>query len=164
MMKNFKKAMAGFLLLIMTMGMLTACGGDPVADDFEKFLNTDMVDVNANYEDMTAEAGKWDSFETTDEAVSSINDVLLPNIDDSLDKLSEIKPETDEVKELKDTYVKMLKAYKEGYEKLLAACEADDETIATEATEKIEEALKLLDDYNAGLESLAEEKGMKIEY
>lgn len=163
-MKNFKKAMAGLLLLVMTMGMLTACGGDPVADDFEKFMNTDMVDVNANYEDLKAEAGKWDSFETTEEAVSSINDVILPNIDDSLDKLSDIKPETDEVKELKDTYVKMLKAYKEGYEKLLVACQNDDEAAADEATAKIDEGLKLLDDYNDGLESLAKEKVMEVQY
>ena len=46
-MKSFKKVMAGMLMGIMVIGMLTGCGGDPVADDFEKFLNTDMVDVNA---------------------------------------------------------------------------------------------------------------------
>lgn len=31
-MKSFKKVMAGMLMGIMVIGMLTGCGGDPVAD------------------------------------------------------------------------------------------------------------------------------------
>ena len=32
-MKSFKKVMAGMLMGIMVIGMLTGCGGGPVADD-----------------------------------------------------------------------------------------------------------------------------------
>ena len=95
-MKSFKKVMAGMLMGIMVIGMLTGCGGDPVADDFEKFLNTDMVDVNANYDKIKEETAKWGDLETNEEIKDSINNGIMPNIDDSLDKLSKIKPETDE--------------------------------------------------------------------
>lgn len=105
-MKSFKKVMAGMLMGIMVIGMLTGCGGDPVADDFEKFLNTDMVDVNANYDKIKEESAKWGDLETNEEIKDSINNGIMPNIDDSLDKLSKIKPETDEVKAIKEKYVK----------------------------------------------------------
>ena len=151
-MKSFKKVMAGMLM------------GDPVADDFEKFLNTDMVDVNANYDKIKEESAKWGDLETNEEIKDSINNGIMPNIDDSLDKLSKIKPETDEVKAIKEKYVKVMEAYKEGYTKMLEACDTNDEQTVTEATEKIDEGIKLLDDYNNALESLAKEKDMKIEY
>ena len=154
-MKSFKKVMAGMLMGIMVIGMLTGCGGDPVADDFEKFLNTDMVDVNANYDKIKEESAKWGDLETNEEIKDSINNGIMPNIDDSLDKLSKIKPEK---------YVKVMEAYKEGYTKMLEACDTNDEQTVTEATEKIDEGIKLLDDYNNALESLAKEKDMKIEY
>lgn len=163
-MKSFKKVMAGMLMGIMVIGMLTGCGGDLVADDFEKFLNTDMVDVNANYEKIKEESAKWGDLETNEEIKDSINNGIMPNIDDSLDKLSKIKPETDEVKAIKEKYVKVMEAYKEGYTKMLEACDTNDEQTVTEATEKIDEGIKLLDDYNNALESLAKEKDMKIEY
>lgn len=163
-MKSFKKVMAGMLMGIMVIGMLTGCGGDQVADDFEKFLNTDMVDVNANYDKIKEESAKWGDLETNEEIKDSINNGIMPNIDDSLDKLSKIKPETDEVKAIKEKYVKVMEAYKEGYTKMLEACDTNDEQTVTEATEKIDEGIKLLDDYNNALESLAKEKDMKIEY
>ena len=133
-------------------------------DDFEKFLNTDMVDVNANYDKIKEETAKWGDLETNEEIKDSINNGIMPNIDDSLDKLSKIKPETDEVKAIKEKYVKVMEAYKEGYTKMLEACDTNDEQTVTEATEKIDEGIKLLDDYNNALESLAKEKDMKIEY
>ena len=122
-MKSFKKVMAGMLMGIMVIGMLTGCGGDPVADDFEKFLNTDMVDVNANYDKIKEESAKWGDLETNEEIKDSINNT-----------------------------------------KMLEACDTNDEQTITEATEKIDEGIKLLDDYNKALESLAKEKDMKIEY
>ena len=65
---------------------------------------------------------------------------------------------------IKEKYVKVMEAYKEGYTKMLEACDTNDEQTVTEATEKIDEGIKLLDDYNNALESLAKEKDMKIEY
>ena len=162
-MKNLKKIIAAVLLTVMAMGVLTACG-DPVASDFEKFLNTDMVDINANYDKLKEEMTKWDKFETVDEISNSVNNVILPNINDSMEKLAAITPETDEVKEIKAKYEKVLKTYKEGYEIMLDYCATNDDAKADEANTKIDEAIGYLNEYNAALEALAKEKDMQIEY
>ena len=139
------------------------------ADMLRKDINADREShgkkpLNANYEKIKEESAKWGDLETNEEIKDSINNGIMPNIDDSLDKLSKIKPETDEVKAIKEKYVKVMEAYKEGYTKMLEACDTNDEQTVTEATEKIDEGIKLLDDYNKALESLAKEKDMKIEY
>lgn len=163
-MKNLKKIMAGILTLIMALSMLTGCVSDPVADELEKYLNTDMVDVNANYEKIKTESGKWENLETDEAIVESINKEIIPTIDDSLDKLSKIELQTEEVKEVKSKYEKAMTTYKEGYNKILESLDSGDENTINDATAKIEEAIELIDEYNKALESLASEKGMKIEY
>lgn len=163
-MKILTKIMAGILMLVMALGMLTGCGGDPVADEFEKYLNTDMVDINANYEKIKTESQKWESLETNEAIAENINKEIIPTIDDSLDKLSKIKLQTEEVKAIKTKYEKVMITYKEGYNKMLEALSTGDENTANDATAKIDEGIKLLDEYNKALESLASEKDMKIEY
>lgn len=159
--------MKKIIMLIATMLIgvfcLTGCS-DPVADEFQKFLNEDMVKVNANYDAIKAEAGTWDKLESNEDMKKSLTDVMLPNVNESLDLLSKINVETDEVKEIKGKYQKVLETYKEGFEILLPACDTDDADEIAKAQEKIEEAIKLLDEYNQALEKLAKEKDMKIEY
>ena len=162
-MKNLKKVIAVVLSAIMAMCILTACG-DPVASEFETFLNTDMVDINANYEKLKEEMTKWDNFKTVDEISNSINNVILPDINDSMEKLAAINPETDEVKEIKSKYEKVLNAYKEGYEIMLDYCATNDDSKVEEANKKIEEGVNYLNEYNSALEALAKEKDMQIEY
>lgn len=162
-MKNLKKIIAAVLLTVMAMSILTSCG-DTVASEFEKFLNTDMVDINANYEKLKEEMTNWNNFETVDEIANSINTVILPNINESMEKLAAIELETDEVKEIKAKYEKVLSTYKEGYEIMLDYCATNDEAKADEANQKIDEGVNYLNEYNAALETLAKEKDMQIEY
>lgn len=158
-----KKIFALILTGIIGLSVLTGCAGDPVADEFEKFLNTDMVEVNAKYEDLKTEMNKWDEL-NDEELIASINDVVLPNINDSLDMLSKIELKTDEVKSIKAKYKKMLETYKGAYGLMLTAIENDDEDKVNEASDKLDKGLKQLDDYNNALEKLAKEYDMTIEY
>ncbi|HOV27795.1 MAG TPA: hypothetical protein PK566_15745 [Pseudobacteroides sp.] len=159
-----KKAIFVLMAMVMTFGLLTGCGSDPVAEELEKFLNTDMVGINAKYEDLKAEVGKWDNLEDDAALVVSINDVILPNLDSSLELLSKIQLQTEEVKEIKDKYQKVLEAYKEGYQSMQSAAEKGDTAAVEAADAKIEEGVKLLDEYNKSVEDLAAEKDMTVEY
>lgn len=164
-MKNrLKKAAGAMLTLITFAAVLTGCMGDSVADDLEKFLNTDMKEVNAKYEEIKAESAKWDDMETDAETLKSINDVILPKLNESIEMLAKIEPETDEVKAVKQKYEEVMNTYKQGYEKLAAGLEDGNESTLEEGGKIIEEALGLLDEYNAALEKLASEHDMKIEY
>ncbi len=162
-MKKLKKLAAVFAAVIMVLS-LAGCGSDPVADEFQKFINNDMTEINANYEAMKEEVAKWEGFETPDEFVDSLNNVVIPNIDSSIEMLGAINLETDEVIAIKEKYQAVLLAYKDGYGEMLQGFQSGDEDKVVSGSEKVENAVSLLDDYNAALEALAEEKGLSVEY
>lgn len=58
-----KKILALLLMVVMSFALLTGCGSDPVYDDLENFLNVEMVEINADYEKITAEVGTWETLE-----------------------------------------------------------------------------------------------------
>ena len=47
-----KKILALLLMVVMSFALLTGCGSDPVYDDLENFLNVEMVEINADYENL----------------------------------------------------------------------------------------------------------------
>ncbi len=158
-----KKLVALLLMAVMSLTLLTACT-DPVYDDFENFLNVEMTDVNANYTKITTEAAKWGDFDDPQMLVDSINNVMLPTINESLSKLANITPATEEVTNLKAKYVKVMDKYKEGFETMLAAIDEDSEEKLTASNDMISEGVQLLNEYNEALEAMAEEYGAEIEY
>lgn len=160
-----KRTLALLLLVVLSVTILTGCG-NAVFDDFENFLNVEMVDVNENYEKIKTETGRWENFADDDNEAfeNSLENVLLPLIDDSLSKLEKITPETDEVIAVKDKYVEVMEAYKEAFEDVLEGFREFDEDKILSGNEKLDKGVKLLDEYNAALEALAEEVGAEIEY
>ena len=158
-----KKLLTCLFALAMSLSILTGCG-DAVADEFETFLNTKMVAVNAKYTDLTAELAKWSSFETDAEMIDSLKNVIIPNIDEELAMLDAIELTTDEIKEIKAKYKTMLDKFKEGYSAMLSALEVADVTALENALTPVEEGLTALEEYNKALEDLAAEKGLTVEY
>ena len=159
-----KKILALLLMVVMSVTLLAGCGSDPVFDDLENFLNVEMVGVNADYEALKAEIATWETLEDDAALANSLNGVLLPLVDGSLAALEEINPETEEVKEIKAKYVKVMEAYKAGFSALAEGCETQEDETINVGYESIGEAVELLDEYNAALEALAEEVGAEIEY
>ena len=99
-----KKTFALLLMVAMSFILLTGCGTDPVYEDLSNYLNVEMVEVNADYEKLTAEVGTWETLPDDDAIKKSIDDTLLPLVNGSIEKLKDINPETEEVKEIKDKY------------------------------------------------------------
>ena len=159
-----KKIFALLLMVVMSVTLLAGCGSDPVYDDLENFLNVEMVEVNADYEKLTAEVGTWETLEDDVAIKKSIDDTLLPLVNGSLEKLKDITPETEEVKAIKDKYVKVMEAYKTGFEALSEGCETQEEATINAGSQKLEEAVELLGEYNKALEELAKEYGSEVEY
>jgi len=157
-----KKIVSLLLMAVMALTLLTGCG-NPVYDEFENFINVEMVEVSANYEKITAEAGKWAEYEEDAQLMASINDIMLPLVNDSLDKLEKINLETEEVKEIKAKYVKVMDAYKEGFTLILASLQEQDAEKMNVGDAKINEGITLLNEYNDALNALAEEVGAEIE-
>ena len=159
-----KKIFSLLLMVVMSVTLLAGCGTDPVYEDLSNFLNVEMVEVNAEYEKLTAEVGTWEILEDDIAIKKSIDDTLLPLVNGSLEKLKDINPETEEVKAIKDKYVKVMEAYKAGFEALSEGCETQDEATINAGSQKLEEAVEFLDEYNKALEELAKEHGSEVEY
>ena len=158
-----KKLLTCLFALVMSLSLLTGCG-DAVADEFETFLNTKMVDVNAKYNDLITELEKWNNLETDAEMIDSLKNVIIPNIDEQLSMLDAIELTTDEVIAIKEKYKTMLEKYKEGYSAMLTALEVADITALENSLTLVEDGLTALEAYNKALEDLAAEKGMTIAY
>ena len=158
-----KKFFALLLMVVMSFTLLTGCS-DPVYDDLSNYLNVEMKEVNEKYTKLTAEVGTWETLEDDAAIKKSIDDALLPLVNGSLEKLKGINPETEEVKAIKDKYVKVMETYKTGFEALSEGCETQDEATINAGSQKLEEAVELLDEYNKALEELAKEHGSEVEY
>ena len=159
-----KKIFALLLMVVMSVTLLTGCGTDPVYEDLSNYLNVEMKEVNADYTKLTEEVGTWETLEDDAAIKKSIDDTLLPLVNGSLEKLKDITPETEEVKAIKDKYVKVMETYKTGFETLSEGCETQDEATINAGSQKLEEAVELLDEYNKALEELAKEHGSEVEY
>lgn len=158
-----KKLSTILFTALLTVTLLAGCG-NPVSDDLKNYLNTEVVDVNENYTKIAAEADTWASFETDEQVISSLEDVLLPLVNESLEKLEKVNPETEEVTELKEKYIKFLEEYKDGFCDILDGFKTSDAAKIDEGNAKVTKGLELLDEYNSSLEALAEENGLTIEY
>ena len=158
-----KKFTALLIAAVMMLASLTGCT-NAVYDDFQNFLNVEMVEVNANYDKLLEELAVWDTLEYDAEIAEFIKASLIPLVDDSLAKLTEINPETDEVKEIKAKYVKVMEAYKAAFEDMYTAFSTGDEAVLEEGNAHLDEGMVLLDEYNAALEALAAEVGAEIQY
>ena len=158
-----KKFLALLLMVVMSFAILTGCS-DPVYDDLDNFLNVEMTEVNADYEKIKAEIATWETLADDAALAKSLNEVLIPLVDSSLEKLENINPATDEVKDVKEKYVDVMEAYKEGFTALAEGCVTQDEATIKKGYESAGKAVELLDVYNNALEELAAEHGGEIEY
>ena len=157
-----KKLLALVLMTVMAVALFAGCS-DPVYNDLKKFLNTDMADVNLNYEAIVSEMTVLDRI--TDDTIleNRLRDSLIPLVDSTITMLDGIAPSTAQVKVLKNKYVAAMKAYKDGFEKLAEGCATQDNAIIEAADQKLVEARALFEIYSDGLKALAEKVGMKIE-
>ena len=163
-MKIARKIAALIMAIVVIAGVFAGCSEDPVKVDFEKYLNNDMVEVNANYEKIKEELNKWDAIEDDSALADNIQNSILPLINDSFDKLSKIQPQTEEVKAVKAKYESVMNAYKEGFDAIFEAATTGDEEKITSGSAKIEEGVTILEEYNKALEDLAATFDMEIEY
>ena len=157
-----KKTLALILALVLCFSLLTACG-NPVADEFEKFVNEDMTEVNAKADEIAAELQNLETYTTDAEWVNSMENILLPKTDEVLTLLANINPTTEEVSALKAKYVSAMEAFKESFTLVLEAFRTADEAKLTAGNEKITEANALLEEYGTARQELADEFGFTFE-
>jgi len=146
------KNLALVLTMLMVFATLTACGSDPVKDEFVDYCNND-VNKTFNPEYNAIIKLYTDALETQDveATITALDGPIKTQNDALLAKLKAFTPKSTEVKELHNIFIKTVEIKKEGFELLLKALttEASDDTATDAATAKLAEADAKLKEFEA---------------
>lgn len=149
---------------VMVMFLLSGCLGDPVQDDLLNYLNEEIDDVA----DLEAEA--LDAYDSVTGA-NYVDDYLLydtlsytviPVYQEFVSELEAIDVETDELREIHETYIEGANTQYNAFVKIMTAIEEQDPNKIEEANLMLDDARKLLRDFNNDIENLAEEHNVEI--
>lgn len=137
-------------------------GGDAVQDDLLDYINNDtneMVELDAEvielYEKAQNSANDYTMYEIL------MNEVI-PKSKKLIEEAESIEIETSEVKKVHEIYLDAINKNNQAFTLMLSALENQDYTVMTQANEKLDEARKLLRDYESALETLAKEHDVEI--
>jgi uncharacterized lipoprotein YehR (DUF1307 family) len=157
-----KKLFLITMALVMALS-LAACEGTTIKDDFKEYVNNksnaifipENNDIVKTYtEGVKAQDG---------EAMVIVLSEILPKKNNELhEKLKAYTPETAEVKELHDIYIKAVELRKEGYEKMLEALttKVSDEAATDIALAKLGEADTKFAEFETKRNSMMKDLGL----
>lgn len=143
---------------------LSGCFGDQVQDDLLVYLNEELADISHLEQDaITAYESVTGANYTSDQELydALINDVI-PVYQEFADKLEEIKVETDELREIHEGYIKGVNLQYNAFIKIITALEEFDRNKIEEANAMLDEARKLMRDFNNSIEKLAKEHKVEL--
>jgi Ser/Thr protein kinase RdoA (MazF antagonist) len=126
------------------------------------YINNDtneMVELDAEvielYEKAQNSANDYTMYEIL------MNEVI-PKSKKLIEEAESIEIETSEVKKVHEIYLDAINKNNQAFTLMLSALENQDYTVMTQANEKLDEARKLLRDYESALETLAKEHDVEI--
>lgn len=141
-MKNIKY-LALVLTLILMIGSLTACGANPVKDDFKDYINNNINTVFTPENNDIVKTYS-DALKTQDENifVQALKETLPTMNNALLEKLKAYTPKTTEVQELHALFISAVEIRAEGYALMLEAMttKVSDEKASDPAIAKLGEA------------------------
>ena len=93
---------------------------------------------------------------------SHIEEVVIPMYSDFLEQLEEINPETGEVQEVHEQYIKAVNTQNNAFIKILAALEEQDYDMVAEVNEMLAEGRTGIRGFKKDLGKLAKEHNVKL--
>ena len=151
-----------FLGLILSIG-LSGCS-DPVKDDLLNYINEDLKELGVLEEEALAEYASVTGDNYVDDLTTytHIEEVVIPLYSDFLEQLEEIDPETGEVKEVHEQYIKAGNPQNNAFIKILAALEEQNYDLVAEANEMLAEGRTEIRSFKKDLGKLAKEHNVKL--
>jgi hypothetical protein len=152
-----------FTALLFTF-ILSGCFGDPVQDDLLKYLNEDLAEITpleteaiSAYESVTGT-----NFTSDAELYDTLTFEVVPTYQEFADELESIKVETDELREVHEGYIEGVNLQYNAFIKIVTALEELDRSKIEEANAMLDDARKLMRDFNHNIEKLAEEHNVEL--
>lgn len=159
-----KKRLFALLLVGVLLVLLTACGdSNPVTDDL-KFYMEDMNEIQSIHTDAIAAYNDYFSNEeaTSDQLLKIMNSTVIPGFDDYIEKSGEIKPETEEVKEVKSIYDEYIGLQYDAMNMVAEAIANQDTGKLSEANDALSSANSKYSDYKGKVSVLATDNGISL--
>jgi uncharacterized protein YceK len=147
-----------FGIILITCTLLTGCGNKvktdilDYSDDFSVLLD-DIAEVS---DEIDAEQGKED-FKT------SLNESVIPKLEDVKTKAEKIEPQTEEVKQLKDLFIDCVTLNLEGCNTVLKAIDTSNADTFQKAKDQFEQGDTLENEFRSKWDEMAKEQGIDSE-
>ncbi|WP_019155315.1 hypothetical protein [Robertmurraya massiliosenegalensis] len=145
--------------------VISGCSSeDPVKTELETYLNEELSSIIGLE---TQAISAYDSVTgvnyTSDQL---LYDVLLteviPTYQDFMNKLEAIRLDTEELREVHEGYIEGVNTQYNAFTRIVTALEQQDRAIIEEANVMLDEARKLIRDYNYNIEKLTKEHEVEM--
>ena len=164
-MRDSKKMVGIVGLLILLANVAIFFWPTPARQDLRNLRKNHDI-LKQNFQEITAEVKTWNTnFQGGNlqysvntllgDFHSGVNNVIVPNVNNSIAILNMTELSTPEVIALRDQYVKSLEAYRDGAEKMLAALKANDQELFDEAKALLEQSERDLQAYYDSYKAVA---------
>lgn len=161
--RGAKRVIIGFLWLFLV-PLSSVWGNDLVPQDLLNYINVELTKVTPleteameYYESVTGENYKDDL--TT---YNVLKDKVIPTYNNFREKLKNIKPSTEEVKNFHKTYIETAEMYYQAFTMLLSALEKKDEAVLKSANKNFEQAREAAKNLHDSLKKLCQKYGLKL--
>lgn len=156
-MRDSKKMFGIVVVLIALVNAAIFFWPTPARQDLRNLRKHHEI-LRQNFQEITAEVKSWNtnlqgsnlqySVNTLlGDFQSGVNNVIVPNVNNSIAILNMTELSTPEVIALRDQYVKSLEEYRDGAEKMLAALKANDQEMYNEAEALLNQSERDLNAY-----------------
>jgi hypothetical protein len=144
--------------------ILSGCFSDPVQDDLLVYLNEDLAEI-AHLEDeaLTAYESVTGPNYTDDYILyETLLIEVIPAYQEFQNELESITVKTDELLDAHETYIEAVNLQSSAFLKIVTAIEEFDRAKIEEANGMLNDARKLMRDFNHDIEKLADEHNVEL--
>lgn len=159
-MKMGKKIVIGFGILLVVITAVYFLWPDPIKKDIKLFVEEYNASILNCYDVIQTEAQKITSYTLVSEFEYSVEQVMIPEIDDTISKVQAIPLQTAEVMVMRNKYVDLMKNEKNCYQKLVYAVKLRDQGRIDEVYNLINDIETLRVQYDQEFTELAKEHGV----
>lgn len=153
-----------FCLLIASLAVATACGGNPVKKDLESYFKDAFPAIKQLDEDIVISYGKvvGEDFRQNTLFEDALRDELIPAVEDFLDYIHSVTPATQDVQDAHAKIADGIERQYEAYSIMLGAIASKNYDRINDANAKLRDAAVDKTAYINALKALADEHGVDL--
>ena len=136
-----------------------------VKADVVEFVNEELPAAKADHDSAVATYNAYfaeGSEQSLDEFKTALQDNAIPTMENCIATINAIEVETEEARDLKNTYLQSVQKEYEAMKMVVSAIDGENADYLTQADGLISEAATLMGDYQTKLQTIAGEQGIVV--